>query len=352
MRAVKNAVIATILVLGSSVGSIAADSGLFSAAVKLYQAKSYSQAAADFAKVLQEQPGNTVAALYLANCHYEQRQLTSAITYYRWIVDTHPHSTEATTARTMLSRMLGQSSMSSNRSSSGHDAASSSSGRSNGESKPITDAEIDQMVSVVRPRGDDPACTPEFIESVKNELHKFPKPLMRFMKDHGCQVCITPLLIDRNPELKNSRPRTYEQGKTYKNCPAMFESPNVVICQYSMDDSDNVHINNDSLGSLKHEFGHAVDHFMGGLSHQPGYRHVYFSERSRVNDAYRGDLSYYIQTGNEYGAAECFAEGFAVLQGGRDETTGPWGRNHNNAFRESFPGVLKFIDTRIADLNK
>jgi hypothetical protein len=205
-------------------------------------------------------------------------------------------------------------------------------------------------VVVVKPLGNHPACTADFIKQVKGAVHKFPPDVVALAARNGCHIYVSPTMIDLHPELKNTRPSTYEQGHTYKNCPALFERPNVVVCQYCIvgeDDDNNWQLAGDPIGSLRHEFGHAVDAFMGYVSSTENFRHVYEMERTRINDPeVRSQLSYYVQDSRDrdLGTSETFAEGCSILFGGAES---PWRQKTQTCYKSSFPDILKLIQKKL-----
>jgi tetratricopeptide (TPR) repeat protein len=316
------------------------DAGALQAAINLYNQKQYNQAVAAFLKLTQSQPRNTTAALYLGHCYYALGRATSAAQYYRWIADNFPASAEAASAKQMLSRLGGDATSTA--------TVTDKSGASSRAAGAAGEANVNSMISVVKPLGSHPACTPEFIKNVKESVEKFPKGLLKYMQQQGCKICITPSLIDRNPELRNTRPRGYEDGNTYKNTPAMFDSPEVVVCQYAQrgENEDDVYVMDDSVGALRHEFGHAMDHFMGNLSYTEEFRHIYYLDRGRVDADYKTELNYFIQPGTEEGGpSECFAEACCIALGGNKGNTHKEKRDQH--FSQSFPNVIKFVQAKI-----
>jgi tetratricopeptide (TPR) repeat protein len=319
----------------------------FEAGVAEYNQRHFGQAIRLFQSALKTQPKNCTAALYLANSYYQLRQNASAIQYYQWIKAAAPNSREAATANDMLSRL--QVSPAASTSSA---KATSASGSGESRSTAASYGSNNIEVVVVSALGDHPKCTPEFIRKCKNAISTFPSNVVALAARNNCKIYLTPTMIDLHPELQNTTPRTYEQGHTYKNCPALFESPNVVVCEYALqgENDDTWKPTGDPIGSLRHEFGHAVDAFSGYVTNTEEFRHTYEMERTQVKDPEtRNILSYYVQEGRdrELGTSETFAEGCCILFGG---STAAWEVKEQTAFKQSFPNVLKLIKKRLDNI--
>ena len=306
----------------------------FKTGITQYNSRQYGPAAKTFAAVLKAEPRNAAAAYYMANSYYQMGQAKSAMQYYQWITQAFPGSREAAGAAAVLKRSGVTAS-----------AAETSAGEGGGKTETSGDSGEIQVV-VVKALGDHPQCTPAFINEVKAAVKSFPPKVIALAARNDCKIYVSPTMIDKYPELKNSRPQRYEQGRSYKNCPALFDSPNVVVCQYCIigeDEDDNWQPTGDAIGSLRHEFGHAIDDFMGNIADQEEFKHTYEMERTAIKDPdHRSRLSYYIQEGRgrENGTSETFAEGCSIIFGG---ASSPGERRSHAAFKESFPNVLKLI---------
>jgi hypothetical protein len=323
----------------------------FNAGLAQYNQRQFGPAITTFRKIMQSEPNNVAAAYYLANCYYQLGQMGPAAKYYEWITTAFPKSSEAVSAQAMLNRM-GAGSKSVN-SASAIRALDTGAKAAAGGSKSATASASEIQVVVIKPLGDHPACTPDFIKQVKAAVHGFPTDVIALAARNNCHIYVTPTMIDKYPELKNTRPATYEQGHTYKNCPALFERPNVVVCQYAIigeDDDNNWQLATDPIGSLRHEFGHAVDAFMGYISSTEDFRHVYEMERTRITDPdTRSQLSYYVQDSRDrdLGTSETFAEGCSIVFGGAESS---WRVKSQTSFKNSFPRILTLIKQKLNDL--
>lgn len=336
---------------GISASICFAAGGDFDAGVAEYNVRHFSQSIPLFHKALQAQPRNLSAALYLANAYYQQRQTASAVQYYRWIQSAAPTSREASTAASMLQR-LGSPTGGSKASGDALTGAPAGSATSPSSAADVSSSGGMQVV-LVRSLGDHPACTAEFIKTVSSAVKSFPPQVVSLAIKNKCKIYITPTMIDMHPELQNTQPGTYEQGHTFKNCPAMFEFPNVVICQYAQqgEGADNWQPCTDPIGALRHEFGHAIDAFLGYVTRSEEFKHAYEMERTAVRDPEaRGALQYYVQDGgrdHSLGSSETFAEGSAIVFGGGQAD---WSKKEQSYFKQAFPNVLRIIKTKLDEI--
>lgn len=313
----------------------AAGDSAFAQAVALYNRHKYANAIVAFAAILKSQPRNIDAAIYLANCYYSSGQSQAAATYYRWVVASFPQSPEAATAGKMLSAIGGSS--------------ASTSGTAAAASESVAGAQSDsapdpaKMIRVVRPQADHPYCSKAFIQSVTDGLRQCPPKVLQLAMTHGCRVCITPTLVDRNPELRNSKPRGYEDGMTYKNTPAMFDGREVVVCEYAVigENDDTWQPQKGALGALRHEFGHAIDSYLGYISQTDEFQHIYLLDKARIDPGNLNDMAYYIQAGTTSGGpSETFAQSCCIIFGGDTED---WRMKRDEVFKQSFPNVIKYV---------
>jgi hypothetical protein len=325
----------------------------FDAAIALYTGHQYQAAATSLQKIMQADPQNKDAVLYLAHCYYALGKYGPAKNYYSWLSKNFPHTPQGRDAALMEARVPGASAQAELGSTS---AGGSVSGKSSGTGAvgPSTSSkrggavekfDMAKMVRVVQPAMNHPGCTPEFVEMLKNGMKQCPERVLALCAAKGCTICITPTLVDRNPELRNTRPRGYEDGHTYKNTPAMFDYPEVVVCQWAQigENEDNVQPTDDPLGSLRHEFGHAVDAYMGGISRTEEFRHIYYLDRARVTD--KEALAYYLQEGTETGGpSETFAQACCIIFGG---STSQWRKDRDVQFQQAFSNVIDYVRKKV-----
>lgn len=314
----------------------------WSSGTTAYNARRYSEAVRCFSEIVRAEPKNLAAVLYLANSYYALGQQKAAANYYQWILNSYPNAPEAATAKASLAR-LGASSGSSSSSGGGDEASQAVLQKF--QSTAAVDP--DSMVVVVKNLGDHPAAQPSVVNGIKATLKSAPSRLTSFLSSQGCKIYVTPTMIDKEPALLNTQPRGYEQGKTFKNVPACFDGQDVIVCNYAMRGSDDWEPTADPNGSLRHEMGHALDHYLGGITSEQNFKLMYYKDcgdLERKNPDVKERLSYYVQKA-EGGPSECFAECVCVILGGRTRDNG-----HVSDINIAFPNVIKYIENRITKL--
>jgi len=204
------------------------------------------------------------------------------------------------------------------------------------------------LISVVRNQGNHPAVSQLEIAQVKSALESFPPQFLDLLRANKAKVQLTPTMIDLFPNLKNTKPRGYEEGRTYKNCPALFSYPNIVVAENALigDDDSNWQKMDDPIGSMRHEMGHALDAFLGDLTQTEEFKHVYYLDLGRLDQPTRERLSYYTQK-SAGGPSEAFAEVFAGLYGKRSVKER---QEKNDEVVSAFPGLAALIKKKIAEI--
>lgn len=160
--------------------------------------------------------------------------------------------------------------------------------------------------------------SPAFVEEVKREINTLPKALLAELQARGGRVCITPRLADKLPDFRNTKPRGWEEGATGKNVDGLFDGTDVLVCEYSTNiEDDSSLVKNTRVGYIvRHESGHAFDQYWGNVSDSPEYKHTYLLELAKMDPNERdADLAYFAQRAGG-GPSECFAELFAIMNGG------------------------------------
>jgi hypothetical protein len=204
------------------------------------------------------------------------------------------------------------------------------------------------LIVITRNQGDRPPVSITMIRQVKSALESFPPLFLDLLRANSAKVHITPTMIDHNPDLKNTRPRGYEEGMTYKNCPAMFDSDNIVVAEYALiGDNDSAWEKmEDPIGSMRHEMGHALDQFLGRLTQTEEFKHVYYLDLGRLDPPTKERLGYYTQKASG-GPSEAFAEVFAGMYGGRSMKDR---QARTEEVLKSFPGLAALIKKKIAEI--
>src|SRR6185436_14721642 len=123
-------------------------------------------------------------------------------------------------------------------------------------------------------------------------------------------------LIDKEPELVNTQPSGYEEGTTYRNCPGCFDGGEIVICEYTfIGDSDDLRAQKDTVSTLRHEIGHALDYCLGGYSTTTAFKHAHALDAGSMDEDAKPQLAYYLQK-DISGPIETFAELVCAKLGG------------------------------------
>ena len=203
------------------------------------------------------------------------------------------------------------------------------------------------LISVIRNQGERPPVSSSIIAQIKSSLESFPPQFLDMMRANKARVQVTPTMIDLHPDLKNTRPRGYEEGHTYKNCPAMFEYPNIVVAEYALigDNDSSWQKLDDSVGSMRHEMGHALDAFLGNLTATEEFKHVYYLDLGKIDQQTKEHLSYYTQKGGG-GPSEAFAEVFAGIYGKRSRKEE---QARTDEVVKAFPGLAALIKKKISE---
>lgn len=203
------------------------------------------------------------------------------------------------------------------------------------------------LIAIIRNQGEHPPVSRMMTEQVKSALSSFPPQFVELLRANRAKVQVTPTMIDLYPNLKNTRPRGYEEGHTYKNCPALFDRPNIVVAEYALsgDDDSAWEKLEDPVGSMRHEMGHALDAFLGRLTETEEFKHTYYLDLGKLDQQTKERLSYYTQKGDN-GPSEAFAEVFAGLYGKRSLKER---QAKTDEVVNAFPGLATLIKKKITE---
>ncbi len=203
---------------------------------------------------------------------------------------------------------------------------------------------INTLVQTVRPLKNRPAVSATLEYKIKEALKAYPPELLSLLHRRGCKIWLTPTLIDKEPSYENRQPSGYMEGNTYKDCPGMFYGNGIVVCEYVIGNGFDWEYTPDPIGTLKHELGHAVDHYLGQLSESEEYRHAYRLDSGAItDDTVRNKISYFLQKDTR-GQHEAFAELMCAKYGGGNHTD-----DTSGLMKSHFPMTMKFIDRKIAE---
>ena len=307
-----SAVIFALLLSGGQAYAVGNDN--FDRGIELYKNKNYEAAAKSFAESARVNTKNAGAYYYLANCSYAMGHRDEAIKQYWSILHYFPTAREAYYARSFLKQIDGDYSKHLNDVSPGQlpvQAKTKEADPSERFSPPEISKNklIENILHVVKSQGNRPEVSNTLIEEAKKTLANYPTGLLMSLITKGCYVCLTPTTIDQDPRMQNTKPRGYEEGTTYKNCPGFFDGEHIVVCEYALRGSDDSHWEptEDPIGTLRHELGHAFDYCLGNISTSEAFKHAYYLDAGSIDEEAKPRLAYFLQTSRS-GLAETFAE--------------------------------------------
>lgn len=329
-----------------------ATEGHFAAGVRLYNEKNYTQAINEFVEVTKTEPRNVTAYYYGANCYYQLGKRDEAIKFYWFIVRSFPQSREAAQVKGFLQRI-------------DPNFARNTADRTSGSLPTLTAAQaparrqsrapqqkskeqmIQEMVKVVKALKDRPNISPQLLERIKSALRAYPDPLLALLNQEKCLIYVTPTMIDKDPELQNTKPAGYEEGSTYKNCPGRFDGYNIVLCEYTLENDFDVEPAQDPIGTLRHELGHAVDAYMDQISETQEFRHAYRLDVGEIDDDTKSKITYYLQK-DVRGPRETFAELMCQHFGGRENK---WQKQRCQLVYQNFKRAVNVMKDKLNSLS-
>ncbi len=329
----------------------------FSDGSKLYAQRNFKAAAAAFERAMQH--GNTAqCAYYCALCHQMSGNQQRANQLYQYLAKNFAGTQWALAAARSMQHSGGAGA-----GAGGEEAVSAGEGSerptasSAGSSRPqpasnqnFSSRDTTGLIKVVKPLDGRDPCSQSYLDDATNQLKNIPLPLMHLLRGKGLKVCLTPTAVDNDPDLLHEHPRGYENGKSFRDVPAYYDPSKrtLVVAEYAFyPGSDTVlRPTDDPLGSMWHEMGHAVDDCMGDLSGNSDFVSRYKKDVEIMDDGERSELSYFTQPG-EQGRQETFAELFASIYGGRNNSY----RLHKAALiQKNFGDVESYIKFKISQL--
>ena len=339
--------------------------GDFEKGTRLYAQKQFKPALTVFSSLYQADPKNLTALFYAANCLMAMGQSGEAIKAYNTIVSASPHSAAGIAADGALKSInanssaiaVAKSNVGVHKMSDEKLPTAAAQYRANGapgEFKSAKDIlkgdsktqEIDSLIKVVRAQADRPYVSADFIADTKSALGQYPTSLLHLLAKKNIHIKLTPTMVDNDPSLGYKQPRGYEDGKTYKNCPGLFNGYEIVLCEYEfIGESNDLRKCFGPMGTLRHELGHAVDRCLGTVTRQEEFRHRYLLDIGTIDDDMKSKLTYYLQK-DRAGPSETFAEIMCNKYGGRPSSDS---RRPEEVAR-AFKGTTAYIDSLIAAL--
>lgn len=344
-----------VLVLGCSLTLAApAEADPYSSGMAKLKAKEYAGAADDLLQASKADPSNFTALYYAANALFRTGRKDDAISLYWYIARHFSTRKEAYQVRDFLKKYdSSYAAHSATRTFGAIPAASANAGSGSTSSEPQVSSGpvrskteiIEDIVKVVRPLKMRPNVSKGLIDGAKTALKAYPDKLLEVVYLSGCRIQLTPTLIDFEPGAENTKPRGYEDGSTFKDCPGMFTGKAIVVCEYTIGNGYDCSKTSDPLGTLRHELGHAVDWFLGDISHSEEFKHAYYLDSGKVDASVAGKISYYLQKASG-GPSETFAELMAFKYGGRENKA----RDEAcDIVGKSFPLATKILEKNMSD---
>lgn len=316
----------------------------------LYRQKNYAAAAAQYIEAVRNNPNNADAAYFAGYASYQAGKKTEAIRLFWYVAKNCPTSKRAFAAREILRKIDPEYAKHT------QDALI---GTLPPPARPVTVAPrpapsaddkkklIEWIVEKTPRRSNRPDVTSDFLDEIKEGLSSFPYPVLKFLQKNNCHVIVAPCVVEADFRMQGYCPGGYWEGATMEDVPALFDFHNIVVGQYLPNTTSGGYIRNTGiLGTLRHEIGHAIDHFSGGLSSKEDFAHarVWDIPSTRHQKA----LAYFL--GGKRGDAEAFAELCAYKFGGRtdkrrDETC----KLLKQTSDRSYPLVEKIIEKLESD---
>ena len=196
------------------------------------------------------------------------------------------------------------------------------------------------------------SVSPAFVNEIEIAMQKLPTNTVKALAAHGYKVCISRTVPDAVPAARNQQVRGYEPSATWNSVFGMFNrsTKRVVMAETAElpDGAGGTKVsrltNRDRRqGIVRHEFGHAVDQYLGNFSHTPQFKAAYDHGAAEISAPERQVLSYYLQPGDA-GKEETFAELFAAL----DEDA--CDKNSDILLRNHFSQLAKLIRQKVASI--
>lgn len=321
-----------------STATALAQTGRPEEAVSLYAQGKYREALPLFLAETKANPKRSPAFLHAANCYFKLGNLGYAKQTYRYIMDNFPGTNNAKLAAEFMQKIDPASVNGSQTTSTGSSSkASAATGTASRQTS------LDDLIKVTRPQADHPPVSVNVEHSIRKAANSLPESVKELFRRNGITICLTTTLIDKEPSLKNRQGRGYD-GYTFRACPGMFNGHEVIICERTIDETDDSLKESISLpyivNTFYHECGHAVDYYKGDISASEEFKHAYLLDSAHIDPETKADLAYFLQK-SAAGQEECCGELIGILLGKQDRKT--------DKMRESFPLTIGLLKKKLSD---
>lgn len=162
----------------------------------------------------------------------------------------------------------------------------------------------------------------DFISEINADVAALPEAWKNALCKGGYKITLSKTLTDSVPAAKNQQVRGYKTSATWSQVFGMFDRSKRRVVMAELAKSSEaanaplVTLNDPQTraGIVRHEFGHAVDDYLGYKSHSPKFAQAYQAGLKRLTAQDKVILNYYLQAGDA-GKEEMFAELFAAMSG-------------------------------------
>ena len=198
----------------------------YSDGVDLFGKQKYREAAQLFEKAMQSKQIDANLCYYCAVSQQFSKNNARAKQMYQYVLSRFPGTQQATLAQKALDGYTKSAPRTSEASTAGDtttdSVASAAKTGSNAPKTNFSSRETTGLIKIIKPLADRPAVDDSFAASVQEQLKNLPLPLIHLFREHGLKLCVTPTAIDYDPKMADKHPRGYENGRTFRNVPALW----------------------------------------------------------------------------------------------------------------------------------
>jgi hypothetical protein len=189
--------------------------------------------------------------------------------------------------------------------------------------------------------------SPAFVEELEKMVALLPAGSLHALSKAGYKIELSHLVTDAVPAARDQQVRGYEPHSTWDSVFGMFNRTErkVVMAEYAKDNGKYITLQDEQrrAGILRHEFGHAIDNFLGNFSHSEEFQQAYAKGKASISKEEEVVIWYYLQAGDA-GPEETFAEIFASLKGTACD------RASDQILHDHFPELVSLINDKVAQI--